>query len=70
MLNEGTSLVVQGLTFHLPLQGVKVQSLVGELRSHMPFGQKTKTSNRSDTLANSIKTLKMIHDQKIFLKKY
>ena len=39
----GTSLAVQWLRFHLPMKGVQVQSLVGELRSHMPQGQKTKT---------------------------
>ena len=39
---EGTSLVVQWLTFHLPTQGIWVQSLVRELRSHMPLVQKTK----------------------------
>ena len=33
----GTSLVDQWLRFHLPLQGVRVQSLVGVLRSHMPL---------------------------------
>ena len=32
-----------------------------ELRSHMSHSQKTKTENRSDTIANSVKTLKMIH---------
>ena len=31
-----TSLVVQWLQFRLPMQGVRVRSLVGELRSHMP----------------------------------
>ena len=40
---DGTSLVVQWLRLHLPMQGVWVQSLVGELRSHMLLGQKTKT---------------------------
>ena len=39
----GTSLAVQWLRLHLPMQGVQVGSLVGELRSHMPWGQKTKT---------------------------
>ena len=33
----GTSLVVQWLRT-LPIRGMKVQSLVGELRSHMPWG--------------------------------
>ena len=35
----GTSLVVQWL--RLPVQGVWVRSLVGELKSHMSGGQKT-----------------------------
>ena len=34
----GTSLVVQWLRILLPMQGMQVQSLVGELRSHMPQG--------------------------------
>ena len=38
----GTSLVVQWLRLHTT-QGVWVRSLVGELRSHMACGQKTKT---------------------------
>ena len=40
---------VQGLRLQLPVQGVWVQTLVRELGSHRPRGQKTKT--------NSIKTL-------------
>ena len=36
----GTSLAVQWLRLCLPVQGVWVQSLVGELRSHMPHSQK------------------------------
>ena len=35
---NGTSLVVQWLSICLPVQGMQVQSLVGELRSHMPWG--------------------------------
>ena len=44
----GTSLVVQWLKdFKLPKNGVRVQSLVGELRSHMPCGSaKTKQTNQ------------------------
>ena len=34
----GTSLVVQWLRIRLPMQGTRVQSLVGELRSHMTQG--------------------------------
>ena len=33
-----TSLVVQWLRIRLPMQGTRVRSLVGELRSHMPQG--------------------------------
>ena len=36
MERHGTSPVVQWLRIHLPIQGAWVQSLVGELRSHMP----------------------------------
>ena len=48
----GTSLVVQWLKLHLLMHGVLVQSLVGDLRSHMPRGQKTKTLNRSNIFTN------------------
>ena len=41
-MTGGTSLVVQGLRSHFPMQVVQVQSLLGELRSHMPLGQKKK----------------------------
>ena len=37
-----TSLAIQRLRFYLPVQGVRVWSLVRELRSHMPPGQKKK----------------------------
>ena len=36
------------LRLTLPMQEVGVQSLVRELRSHMPFGQNPKTSKRSN----------------------
>ena len=35
-----TSLEVQWLRLRLQIQEVQVQSLIGELRSHMPRGQK------------------------------
>ena len=44
--------------------GVQVRSLVWELRSYMPHGQKTKAENRSNIVTNSIKTSKMAHIQK------
>ena len=61
---RGTSLLVQWLRLHLPMQGVQVQSLARELGSHMPCGRKTKTWNRNNILTNSIKTLKMVHIKK------
>ena len=36
MSGLGTSLVVQWLSTHLAMQGTWVQSLVGDLGSHMP----------------------------------
>ena len=39
----GTWVAVQWLRLHLPVQGVRVQSLVRELRVHMPHHQKTRT---------------------------
>ena len=44
-LNLGTSLVVQWLRICLSMQGVWVRSLVGELGSHMPHGQKKTKQN-------------------------
>ena len=40
-----TSLVVQWLRLMLPPQGVRVQSLAGELRSSMPHGVAKKKKN-------------------------
>ena len=42
MTEVGTSLTVQWLKLHLTMQAVQVWSLVRELRSHMPQGQKNK----------------------------
>ena len=36
--NGGTSLVVQWLRIHRPMQGTRVQTLVRERRSHVPRG--------------------------------
>ena len=44
--SPGTSLEVQWLRLRLPMQGVQVRSLVGELRSHVPHSQKTKTKQK------------------------
>ena len=52
----GTSLAVQWFRFHLPIPGVRVQSLVRKLRSHMPKNQNIK--NRSNIVVNFIKTLR------------
>ena len=47
----------------LPVQGV------GELGAHKPQGQKTETQSRSNIVADSIKTLKIVHIKKKNLKK-
>ena len=57
-VSPGASLVVRWLRLHLPRQGIWGQSLVRELRYHMPLGQKTETSNGSSIVENSIKTFK------------
>ena len=41
------------------MQGVRVQSLVRELRSYIPHGQ-----NINNTVTNSMKTIKMVHIKK------
>ena len=39
----GTSRMVQWLRSHLPIQGLRVQSLARELRSHVPWSNKVRT---------------------------
>ena len=56
--------MVQQLILYLPMKGMQVQSLVGELKSHMSHGQKVETQNRNSVAANSIKTLKTVHIKK------
>ena len=64
----GTSLVVQWLRLCPPVQGVRVWSLVSELRSHMRRCQNKnknkKKQSRSNIITNSTKTLKMVHIKK------
>ena len=40
-----------------------------EPKSHMPHSQKTKTENRNNIVANTIKTLKMVNTKKNLTKK-
>ena len=68
MGRAGTSLVDQWLRLHLPIEGVSVLSVVGELGSYMSPGQKTETQNRSNLVTNSVKTSKLVHI-KLSLKK-
>ena len=49
----GTSLAVQWLSSLHPLEGARVQSLVGELRSHMPWGVAKKRKKKSVCPKNS-----------------
>ena len=49
ILKERTSLVVQWLRCHLPVQGVQVRSLARQLKSYMPPGQK-KSKQKAETV--------------------
>ena len=55
-----TALLVQWLRLHLPVQRERFQSLVRELRSHMPCGQKPRTKNRSNIVTNPVNALKIV----------
>ena len=58
-----TGLVVQWLRLCLTMQGMRVWSLAGDLRSHMPRGQKTKTKQKQ--YCNKFnKDFKMVHIKK------
>ena len=50
LTQRGTLLAVQWLRLHLPMQGVWVQSLVRELRSHMPRGQKKLPKHKTEAI--------------------
>ena len=66
----GTSLTVQWLGLCLPMQGLRVRSLVGELGSHMPRGQKTKQNIEEKQYCNRFnKDFKNGPHQKIIFKK-
>ena len=56
--NRGTPLVVRWLRLCLPMQGVPIWPLVGEIRSHKPHSQSTKTQTRSNIVTSSIKIFK------------
>ena len=64
-LRARTSLADQWLIFHLPIQGGWARSqevtVVEELGSHMSCGQKNRTRNRSNTVTNWLKALKVVH---------
>ena len=66
--NLGTSLEIQWLSPHLPMQAVLVWSLVGELKfpqaSCPTLQKKQNRNNRSKIVTNSVKTLKMVHIKK------
>ena len=44
----------------LPVKGVRAPTLVGKVRLDIPHGQKAPEHNRSNIVANSVKTLKMV----------
>ena len=51
------------------MQGVQIRSLVGELRSHMPRGQKNKNIKQKQYCSKFNKDFKKVHIKKIFKKK-
>ena len=59
-MTPGTCLVVQWVGLHLPMQRVRIQSLVRELGSHMPDHQKNQDMEQKQ------KTLKIVHIKKSF----
>ena len=64
-LLRGTALVIHCLRLHLPLQGMQVQSLVREVRSHMPYGKKKKKNIKQNFLVADMQQsqamLKFLH---------
>ena len=62
----GTSLVVQWLRLHLPVQEAHVWSLIGQLRSHMPGAQNNQNKKKKQYGHKFNKDFKkMIHIKKI-----
>ena len=49
-VNLGTYLEVQWLGLCFPMQEVRVQSLVGELGSHIPWGQKKRPRHKTQAI--------------------
>ena len=64
ILELETSLVVQWLRFHLPMQGVQGQSLVGELKIPHALGSKDQNIKQKQYCNRFIKTFKLAHLQK------
>ena len=62
--DQGTSLEVHWLRLCLPMQGVRVQSLVGELRSHMPWGQNNQKISQKQNCNKFNKDLKTQQQQR------
>ena len=66
----GYPLVVKRLRLHLLVQGMRVQSLVGKLRSHMSGGQKTQNIKQKQYWNKVNKDLRNSPHQKMFLRIY
>ena len=58
---SGTSLVVQWLRIHLLMQGTRIWSLVEELRSHMPRGDKALAPQLLSLCSRAHATVKIPH---------
>ena len=55
---------VRWLRLHLSMLGLQVQSLIRELKCHMPSSQNTKTLNRNNIVTNLIDLKKIVHIEK------
>ena len=62
--DQGTSLEVHWLRLCLPMQGMRVQSLVGELRSHMPWGRNNQKISQEQNCNKFNKDLKTQQQQR------
>ena len=52
--------MIQWLKLHFPIQGVRVQSLVGDLGSHTPHSQKKQTNKQKKKKHKTIAILSQI----------
>ena len=64
ILKSQTSLAAQGLRLCSSTAGVLAQSLLGELRSHMPCGAVKKLKKKIEVSGSTLKYQKIINDRR------